>query len=177
MYNFIISQSPSIFYLLLLIFAIIIAALSYKFGIFINHYKSSRVIQKMEKEKKFFYKESREIWEQEKQSLLNENTLMKDQLESYRKKISGLGMLSFGGSKKRSDILYSLLMENETLEQILHEQSQKLAVEQRTNLDQRLLDIRKRQRLLGEIFNDNKIKDYVKEVLQENNLKKVAEKS
>ena len=117
------------------------------------------------------------MWDEEKKKLIQENIAVKNKIEGYRKKISGLGMLSFGGSKKRSDILYSLLLENETLEQILQEQSEKIAIEQKSNLNQRLLDIKKRQRLLAEIFNDDKIKDYVNEVLQDNKLKKLEEKT
>ena len=173
MYNFITSQSPTIFYLLLCIFTIIIGFLSYKVGLGVGYLKNSKSLKKIEKEKKIFYKENKGMWDEERKNLIQENVAMKNKLESYRKKISGLGMLNFGGSKKRSDILYSLLLENETLEQILQEQSQKMVIEQRANLDQRLLDIRKRQRLLAEIFNDEKIKGYVNEVLQDNKLKKL----
>ncbi len=166
-----ISELPAYaFYTLQVVFTTIIFVVAYKLGIFFGSYKKTKQIQKIKKEKNIFYKENRKIWDDEKNSLGLENKMIKEKLEDYRRKISGLGMLNFRGSKKRSDILYSLLMENEILEQILHDQTQKLAVEQRLNVDQRLLDIKKRQRLLTEIFDDKKIKDYVHEVLENKNL-------
>ena len=176
MYQFIISQSAFVFYLLLVIFTIVVFLIAYKLGGFLKNYKTTKTINKLEKEKNTFHKQSQQMWEDEKSTLLVVNKKMKEKLDDYRKKISGLGMLNFGGSKKRSDILYSLLMENELLEQILNDQNKKLAVEQKTNLDQRLLDINKRQRLLAEMFDDNKIKDYVQEILNKNLTQKKVEK-
>ena len=54
MHDFIINQSPIIFYLLLCIFTIIIGFLSYKVGTGVSYLINSKSIKEMEKEKKNF---------------------------------------------------------------------------------------------------------------------------
>ena len=88
-----------------------------------------------------------------------------------------MGTFSFGESKKRTDILYSLIMENELLEQIIQDQAESLTTQHQVHVDQRLLDIKKRQRLLAEIFDDKKIKEYVHEEMERQNLIKKIEQS
>ena len=174
MYDFIINQHPFVFYALLIIIAIFVFFVSWKLSSFFTRYQSSKKIQNLINEKNIFQKESKKMWDSEKDEYLIENAKLKEEisniqkrLDDYRKKLSGLGVFSFGESKKRADILYSLIMENELLEQILYDQSAKLTEQHKDNLDQRLLDIKKRQRLLAEIFDDKKIKDYVKEVIDD----------
>ena len=106
------------------------------------------------------------MWDEEKKSLLEKNQSLEEinqrngkRLEDYRRKLSGMGIFSFGESKKRTDILYSLIMENELLEQIIQDQAENLTSQHQAHVDQRLLDIKKRQRLLAEIFDDKKIKE------------------
>ena len=120
--------------------------------------------------------------DEEKKSLLDKNQNLEDiskrnekRLEEYRRKLSGMGILNFGESKKRSDILYSLIMENELLEQIIQDQTESLATQHQNHVYQRLLDIKKRQRLLAEIFDDKKIKKYVHEEMEKQNLVKKIE--
>ena len=122
------------------------------------------------------------MWDEEKKSLLEKNQNLEDiskrnekRLEEYRRKLSGMGILNFGESKKRSDILYSLIMENELLEQIIQDQTESLATQHQNHVYQRLLDIKKRQRLLAEIFDDKKIKKYVHEEMEKQNLVKKIE--
>ena len=86
-----------------------------------------------------------------------------------------MGILNFGESKKRTDILYSLIMENELLEQIIQDQAEKLTNQHQAHVDQRLLDIKKRQRLLAEIFDNKKIKEYVHEEMEKQHLIKNIE--
>ena len=179
MYQFITSQSAPLFYILFIGFTIIVFLFSYKISAFFLRIQSKKKIKKLEEDKGVFQKENKRLWDQERDEWKKkqenyENKLKKNEkkIENYRKKIAGLGILNFGGTKKRTDILYSLIMENEMLEQILHEQTEKIAKEQKVNIDQRLLDIQKRQRLLAEIFDDKKIKDYVKEVLEEKKITK-----
>ena len=86
-----------------------------------------------------------------------------------------MGIFSFGESKKRTDILYSLIMENELLEQIIQDQAENLTSQHQAHVDQRLLDIKKRQRLLAEIFDDKKIKEYVQGEMERQSLVKKIE--
>lgn len=186
MYQFFVDSNPLVFYSFIVLVGIVCMFISWKASNFYLEYKSNKIIKKIDEEKTIFQKETKKMWDGEKSDLLEEVEELKSKavdlnkrLEDYRKKLSGMGMFSFGESKKRSDILYSLIMENELLEQILYDQSKKISEQQKDNLDQRLFDIGKRQRLLAEIFDDKKIKDYVKEVIEEGDLaktKKLIEK-
>ena len=71
--------------------------------------------------------------------------------------------------------MYSLIMENELLEQIIQDQAEKLTNQHQAHVDQRLLDIKKRQRLLAEIFDNKKIKEYVHEEMEKQHLIKNIE--
>ena len=71
--------------------------------------------------------------------------------------------------------MYSLIMENELLEQIIQDQAESLTTQHQAHVDQRLLDIKKRQRLLAEIFDDKKIRDYVHEEMERQDLIKKIE--
>ncbi len=121
-----------------------------------------------------FQRKLKKLWDSELHGVLTEKEtlqakllLLEQRVESYRQKLAGLGVLNFWGSKKRSDILYALLLENETLEQLLNAQTQRVAETHQQHLKEKLMDIHKRQRLLAEIFNDQKIKDYVRDVIAE----------
>lgn len=131
---------------------------------------------KVQKGMKKIWDDERNSFAQEKEDLMHEIETLKRRLENYRRKIAGLGLLSFTGSKKRSDILYSLLLENEALEQLLNTQAQRMADQHNQHLQEKFMDIEKRQRLLSEIFDDSRIKDYVREVLSENDQKILVKK-
>ncbi len=146
----------------------------HKIGSFFTKQKFKREFESLEKESHSSNKSLKRILEEEKNQvdaknlqLEQTNTLLKEKVEEYRKKLAGMGVLSFSGSKKRSDILYSLLLENEALEQLIAEQGDKLADERKGYMIQRMTDIRKRQRLMAELFNDDTIKNYVKDVLSD----------
>jgi hypothetical protein len=154
--------------------ALIIIFISYKVGKIIATNKCKHEQVKLENESHSSQKSLKRILEEEKNQVVVEkneltvsNRALNERLEDYRKKLAGMGLLSFSGNKKRSDILYSLLMENEALEQLISELGKKLANEQGEHLIHRMKDIRKRQRLIAEIFNDDTIRNYVKEVLSD----------
>ena len=144
--------------------------------------KTKKQFKELEKEKNVFQRENKKMWDEEKKSLLEKNQNLEElhkrnekRLEEYRRKLSGMGILNFGESKKRTDILYSLIMENELLEQIIQDQAEKLTNQHQAHVDQRLLDIKKRQRLLAEIFDNKKIKEYVHEEMEKQHLIKNIE--
>jgi hypothetical protein len=153
---------------------IILFFLGYKIGSVIASRKGERAREALESESYSTSKSLKKLFEDEKNQVIAENTRLKetntlltDKVEEYRKKLAGLGILNFSGNKKRADILYSLLLENEALEQLLSEQGEKLADERKDHLMHRMKDIRKRQRLMAEIFNDDTIKSYVRDVLSD----------
>jgi hypothetical protein len=153
---------------------VILFFLGYKIGGFLSARKSKRDLSNLKTESHNTSKSLKRILEEEKNQVVAENVnltennkILNQKVEDYRKKLAGMGMLNFSGGKKRADILYSLLLENEALEQLLAEQGDKLAGERKEHLFHRMKDIGKRQRLLAEIFNDETIKNYVKDVLSD----------
>jgi signal transduction histidine kinase len=91
---------------------------------------------------------------------------LKQRTEEYRKKAAGFGGL-FGSGGKHSDAMYALLLENEALEEALHKQNEKLNVERAEAVQESLRNTGYRRVLMSQLLNDNRIKDYVREILQD----------
>ena len=87
-------------------------------------------------------------------------------VEEYRKKAAGFGGL-FNTSGKKSDAMYALLLENEALEEALHKQNQKLTTERTDGLKESMRNIGYRRVLMSQLLNDNRIKEYVREILED----------
>jgi hypothetical protein len=64
-------------------------------------------------------------------------------------------------------MMYSLVLENEVLEQLLVEQDVMLTDERKNSLVRLVKDTQKRQRLLAMIFNDDVIKNHVRKILSD----------
>ena len=177
-------ENKVVFYGLLVLILLVFLRSGWALGSSFTRKKAKKQFKEMEKEKNIFQRENKKMWDEDKKSLLEKNKNLEDlikrnekRLEDYRRKLSGMGTFSFGESKKRTDILYSLIMENELLEQIIQDQAESLTTQHQVHVDQRLLDIKKRQRLLAEIFDDKKIKEYVHEEMERQNLIKKIEQS
>ena len=142
------------------------------------------------KEKKIINRESlnsnkmlKRPLEEERNKVTSENEVLNDsnlflvtKLEEYREKLSGLGgIFTSSVNKKRADMMYSLLLKNEALEQLLSAQSETLTDEGKSILIQQLKNTQDRQRLLSEIFDDDVIKKYVLDVLSDKERIKNAE--
>src|SRR5687768_15784419 len=87
-------------------------------------------------------------------------------VEEYRKKAAGFGGL-FGSGGKRADAMYALLLENEALEDALHKQNEKMTVERTDAVKESLRNIGYRRVLMSQLLNDNRIKEYVREILED----------
>ena len=162
----------SVFISYLIAAGVIVSFINWKLGAFFSGMNFKKQSKGLEKDHENVQKGLKRILDDEKSTVEKKYIELKEKieeyeqrLESYRRKISGLGVFSFTGSKKRSDILYSLLLENEALEQLLNQQSARISEQSNQHLKEKLMDIQKRQRLMSEIFNDGKIKDYVREIL------------
>ena len=106
---------------------------------------------------------------------LNESNLnLVKKLEGYRKKLSRMRLFAFSNNEIRADMMYSLLLENEVLEQLLVEQDVMLTDERKSALLSLVKDTQKRQRLLAIVFNDDVIKNYVKKILSDEERLEVA---
>ena len=113
------------------------------------------------------------LYETEISALKTENTTLKthagtleQRVEEYRRKAAGFGGLFSAGSKK-ADAMYALLLENEALEEALHKQNTKLNVERTDAVQESLRNIGYRRVLMSQLLNDNRIKDYVREILED----------
>ena len=75
------------------------------------------------------------------------------------------GLFSSGG--KRADAMYALLLENEALEEALYSQNEKLRQERTDSLKDQLRATSYRRVLMSQLMNDERIKAYVAEILDE----------
>src|ERR1041385_5255062 len=89
---------------------------------------------------------------------------MEIKVEEYRKKAAGLGGL-FSSSNKKADAMYALLLENEALEEALYAQNEKLRQERTDSLKEQMRATSYRRVLMSQLLNDERIKQYVNEVL------------
>ena len=113
------------------------------------------------------------LYETEISALKSENAAMKTQqttlearVEDYRKKAAGFGGM-FSASSKKADAMYALLLENEALEEALHKQNTKLNAERGDAVQESLRNIGYRRVLMSQLLNDNRIKEYVREILED----------
>ena len=87
-----------------------------------------------------------------------------DRVEDYRKKAAGFGGL-FNSGGKRADAMYALLLENESLEEALHGQNEKLKQERTDALKESMRSTGYRRVLMSQLLNDERIKSYVAEII------------
>ena len=169
--------------LLVLVAAIFIFFLGNRSGRFFSERRSK-------KEKKISNRESlnsnkmlKGLLEEEKNKVTSENEVLNDsnlflvsKVEEYREKLSSFGgIFTSSDNKKRADMMYSLLIKNEALEQLLSAHNETLTDERKNILIRQLKNAENRQRLLTEIFNDDVIKNYVLDVLSDKERIKNAE--
>jgi cell division protein FtsB len=86
--------------------------------------------------------------------------------EEYRRKVAGLGGL-FGSSSRRSEAMYALLLENESLEEALLQQNAKLQQNAGDVVKEQLRQVGYRRVLLRELMSDDRVKSVVGEYLSD----------
>jgi predicted lactoylglutathione lyase len=151
--------------------AFVILFLGYRIGRTFGHLRAKRQIDKKEQELFTTQKGFRTLYEQEIETLKGENAKLVEQtrllnvrVEEYRKKAAGLGGL-FSSSAKKNDAMYALLLENEALEEALYAQNEKLRQERTDSLKEQMRATSYRRVLMSQLLNDERIKQYVNEVL------------
>src|SRR5690606_19037218 len=100
----------------------------------------------------------------ENEALKAEQTKLETRVEDYRKKAAGYGGL-FSSGGKRADAMYALLLENEALEETLLKQNEKLSTERTDTVKEAVRAAGYRRVLMSQIMNDERIKEYVAEIL------------
>src|SRR6202021_2820174 len=96
--------------------------------------------------------------------LVEQVQTLTDRVEEYRKKAAGFGGL-FSSGGKRADAMYALLLENESLEEALYSQNEKLRQERTDSLKEQMRSTSYRRVLMSQLINDERIKGYVAEIL------------
>jgi hypothetical protein len=153
--------------------AVVVLFIGYRMGRGIGWLKALRALDKKEQELFTTQKGFKTLYEQEIANLKGDNDKLTEQVrllnhrvEEYRKKAAGLGGL-FGSSSKKNDAMYALLLENEALEEALYSQNEKLKQERADALKEQLRATSYRRVLMSQLLNDERIKQYVAEVLSE----------
>ncbi len=149
----------------------ILLFLGYRGGRFLGSISSTKTIAQKEQELFTAQKGFKNLYEQEMAKLKAENEKLSEQVktmtarvEEYRKKAAGFGgLFSTGG--KRADAMYALLLENEALEEALYSQNEKLRQERTDALKEQLRSTGYRRVLMNQLLSDNRIKDYVREIV------------
>ena len=148
----------------------------YRLGRLIGASSANRTIAAKERELFTAQKGFKNLYEQELATVRAQNDQLKAhaeqmnaKVEEYRKKAAGLGGLFSSGGKK-ADAMYALLLENEALEEALYSQNEKLKQERTDSLKEQMRATGYRRVLMSQLLNDNRIKEYVAEILNDERL-------
>jgi predicted lactoylglutathione lyase len=152
---------------------VVLLIIGYRIGRLVGTASASRAIAAKEQELFTAQKGFKQLYEQELANVKAESEQLKvkaDQMnakvEEYRKKAAGLGGLFSSGGKK-ADAMYALLLENEALEEALYAQNEKLKQERTDSLKEQMRATGYRRVLMSQLLNDNRIKEYVAEILND----------
>ncbi len=169
-------ESPAVeflFWCIAAFVAILLLLVGYKIGAWIATARAQSLLQAKEQDLFTAQKGFKQLYETEVANLKAQNAELAERaahleqkVEDYRKKAAGLGGL-FSSSSKKSDAMYALLLENEALEEALHRQNEKLNAERSDAVRESLRNTSYRRVLMSQLLNDNRIKEYVAEILND----------
>lgn len=160
-------------YFALAVAAVLLLIVGYQLGRLVSSGRHQRELDRAQKDlftaqtgfKKLYEGEIIQI-KTEHDRLKAENEALLARVEDYRKKAAGFGGL-FGGGGKKADAMYALLLENEALEEALHKQNTKMSQERTDAVQESMRNIGYRRVLMSQLLNDTRIKEYVKEVIED----------
>jgi cell division protein FtsB len=152
---------------------VVLLLFAYRLGRTLGRASMSRTMEQKEQELFTAQRGFKQLYEQELATIKAENAKLAEQVrtmtekvEEYRKKAAGLGGLFNSGGKK-ADAMYALLLENEALEEALYAQNEKLKQERTDSLREQMRATGYRRVLMSQLLNDNRIKEYVAEILND----------
>jgi cell division protein FtsB len=152
---------------------LIVLFIGYRIGRAIGSLSASRLLAQKEQDLFTAQKGFKTLYETELNNVKAENTKLAEQVqqltnrvEEYRKKAAGFGGLFTSGGKK-ADAMYALLLENEALEEALYAQNEKLKAERTDALKESMRNTGFRRVLMSQLLNDERIKSYVAEILND----------
>jgi hypothetical protein len=113
------------------------------------------------------------FWDNEKQKLESDKAeleqriqFLETKLDQYRRKAAGVGMMGLR-KNKLSDMLITLLIENESLEEKLFTQNLKLKQERDEFLENELRSISYKRILLSELLNQTEVRREMEKVIND----------
>ena len=113
------------------------------------------------------------FWDHEKQKLENDKIeleqrvkFLEEKLEQYRRKAAGVGMMGLRKNKV-TDMMVTLLIENESLEEKLFLQNLKLKQERDEFLENELRSISYKRILLSELMNQSEVRREMEKVIND----------
>ena len=113
---------------------------------------------------KQLYEQELSVAKTEAARLTDEVKVLTARVDEYRKKAAGYGGL-FNPGGKRADAMYALLLENESLEEALMSQNEKLRNERGDSVKEQMRAAGYRRVLMSQLMNDERIKGYIQEIL------------
>jgi predicted RNase H-like nuclease (RuvC/YqgF family) len=156
--------------------AIILLIIGHRTGQWNAARSHRRVLASKEQELFVAQKGFKNLYEREAETLKAENQQLKSEIEAltkrvdeYRKKAAGFGGL-FNSGNKRADAMYALLLENESLEEALFSQNEKLKQERSDALAEQMRSTGYRRVLMSQLLSDDRIKAYVSEMIDSQHL-------
>jgi cell division protein FtsB len=162
-----------LFYVIASVAAIVLLILGYQAGKFFAGIGHRKLLDTKEQELFTTQRGFRTLYETELNTLKSDNASLKEQVQTlttrvdeYRKKAAGYGGL-FNSGGKRAEAMYALLLENEAMEEALYAQNEKLRQERTDALKEQLRSTGYRRVLIGQLLNDQRIKEVVSEILSD----------
>ena len=113
---------------------------------------------------KQLYEQELSVSKAEAARLAEEVKALNLRVDEYRKKAAGYGGL-FNSGGKRADAMYALLMENESLEEALLNQNEKMKQDRTDSMKESMRATGYRRVLMSQLMNDERIKGYIQEIL------------
>jgi len=120
----------------------------------------------IERSLKAFWDNEKQKLEDDKAGLAQHIKFLESKLEQYRRKAAGVGMMGLR-KNKLSDMLITLLIENESLEEKLFMQNLKLKQERDEFLENELRSISYKRILLSELLNQTEVRREMEKVIND----------
>jgi len=151
----------------------LVSSISY-FVAYRTHGKKTKAQAALEREEMLTIERAlKTFWDNEKQKLENDKSglqqrikFLESKLEQYRRKAAGVGMMGLR-KNKLSDMLITLLIENESLEEKLFMQNMKLKQERDEFLENELRSISYKRILLSELLTQTEVRREMEKVIND----------
>ena len=150
---------------------VLLMVLGYQIGKWVGLLSARRAMAAKEQDLFTAQKGFKQLYEQELSASKTEASRLADEVKSltlrvdeYRKKAAGYGGL-FNSGGKRADAMYALLLENESLEEALMSQNEKMKQDRTDAVKEQMRSTGYRRVLMSQLMNDERIKGYIQEIL------------